>query len=385
VEGKYRQGIEMMTIHLFFKHRFLFSSIFLILFFFVSSVEGQQSVQEEKPVPVPVIVKEAKIDRFVDHVEALGTLRANESVDITATVTDTVTAIHFDDGQRVNAGDILVEMTNTEEHALLDEARSTLKEAQLQYERVKPLVERGAAARSQLDQQQRDYNTAGARYRAIESRLHDLLIVAPFSGVVGLRNISVGALIEPGVIITTLDDDSVMKLDFTVPAIHLATLKIGLPIQVRAPSFSDRTFPGEVSAINSRIDQATRSIVARAILPNPDRLLKPGLLMNVRLLNNLRDVVVIPEEALIPTGQENHVLVVTQSLDPVVAERRKVEIGGRRPGEVEIVEGLEAGEVVVIHGTLRARPGQQVEIIAVAAGNESLEQLLQQDVEGRGK
>lgn len=376
----------MMNVYLFFQHRFLFSSIFFILFLFVSSVEGQQlEPAEQKEKPVPVIVKEAKIDRFVDYVEALGTLRANETVDITATVTDTVTAIHFDDGQRVNAGDILVEMTNAEEHALLDEARSTLKEAQIQYERVKPLVERGAAARSQLDQQQRDYNTARARYRAIESRLQDLLIVAPFSGVVGLRNISVGALIEPGVIITTLDDDSTMKLDFTVPAIHLATLKTGLPIQARAPSFSDRTFPGEVSAINSRIDQATRSIVARAILPNPDRLLKPGLLMNVQLLNNPRDVVVIPEEALIPTGQENHVLVVDQSVDPVVAERRKVKIGVRRPGEVEIVEGLKAGEVVVIHGTLRARPGQEVQIVAVAAGNESLEQLLQQDGEGRAK
>ena len=372
----------MMNIHLFFQHRFLLSSILFILFFFVSSVEGQQ---EQKEKPVPVIVKEAKIDRFVDHVEALGTLRANETVDITATVTDTVTAIHFDDGQRVKAGDILIEMTNTEEHALLEEARSTLEEAQIQYERVKPLVERGAAARSQLDQQRRDFNTAGARYRAIESRLHDLLIVAPFSGVVGLRNISVGALIEPGVIITTLDDDSIMKLDFTVPAIHLATLKIGLPIQARAPSFSDRSFPGEVSAINSRIDQATRSIVARAILPNPNRLLKPGLLMNVQLLNNPRDVVMIPEEALIPTGQENHVLVVDQYVVPLVSERREVRIGARRPGEVEIVEGLEAGEVVVIHGTLRARPGQEVEIIAVAAEDESLEQLLQQDVGGLGK
>ncbi|MGB3224025.1 MAG: efflux RND transporter periplasmic adaptor subunit [Desulforhopalus sp.] len=373
----------MMKIHSFFKHHLKLSFIILIILFLVSPLEGQQAEQKEKPVPV--IVKEAKIDRFVDYVEALGTLRANETVNITATVTDTVTAIHFDDGQRVNAGDILVEMTNTEEHALLDEAQSTLKEAQIQYERVKPLVERGAAARSQLDQQQRDYNTARARYRAIESRLQDLLIVAPFSGVVGLRNISVGALVEPGVIITTLDDDSIMKLDFSVPAIHLATLKIGLPIEARSPSYSDRTFPGKISAINSRIDQATRSIVARAILPNPDRLLKPGLLMNVQLLNNLRDVVVIPEEALIPTGQENHVLIVDPSVDPVVAERRNVKIGARRPGEVEIVEGLKAGDVVVIHGTLRARPGQEVEIVAVADENESLEQLLQQDVEGRDK
>jgi membrane fusion protein (multidrug efflux system) len=370
----------MTNVQSYFYHHFLSFFICLFALVFVSAANGQQPGQA-----VAVIVKEAKIDRFVDRVAALGTLRANETVDLSATVTDTVTAIHFDDGQRVKAGDILIEMTSTEEHALLEEARSTMNEAQKQFDRVKPLVERGAAARSQLDEQRRDYDTARARYRAIESRLQDRLIVAPFAGVVGLRNISVGALIEPGDIITTLDDDSVMKLDFTVPAMHLATLKIGLPIEARAPSFAGRTFSGEVTAINSRIDQTTRSIVARAILPNPDRLLKPGLLMNVELLKNPRDVVVIPEEALIPTGQENHVLVVDRSTDSPVAERRGVTIGGRRPGEVEIRDGLKAGELVVIHGTLHARPGQQVRIIAVATADESLEHLLQQESGGPGK
>ncbi len=367
----------MINVQSYFQHHFLSFFICLFALFFVSAANGQQPGQA-----VAVIVKEVKTDRFVDRVAALGSLRANETVDLSATVTDTVTAIHFDDGQRVKAGDILIEMTSTEEHALLEEARSTLDEAQKQYDRVKPLVERGAAARSQLDEQRRDYDTARARYRAIESRLQDRLIVAPFAGVVGLRNISVGALIEPGDIITTLDDDTVMKLDFTVPAMHLATLKIGLPIEARAPSFAGRTFSGEVTAINSRIDQTTRSIVARAILPNPDRLLKPGLLMNVELLKNPRDVVVIPEEALIPTGQENHVLVVDRSTDSPVADRRGVTIGVRRPGEVEIVDGLKAGEFVVIHGTLHARPGQQVRIIAEATADESLEQLLRQDSGG---
>lgn len=370
----------MINVQSYFQHHFLFPFICLLVFLFVALAEAQQSGQA-----VAVIVKEAQIDRFVDRVAALGTLRANETVDLSATVTDTVTVIHFDDGQRVKAGDILIEMTSTEEHALLEEARSTLDEAQKQYDRVKPLVARGAAARSQLDEQRRDYDTARARYRAIESRLQDRLIVAPFAGLVGLRNISVGALIEPGDIITTLDDDSVMKLDFTVPATYLATLKIGLPIEARAPSFVGHTFSGEISAINSRIDQTTRSIVARAILPNSDRLLKPGLLMHVELLKNPRDVVVIPEEALIPSGQENHVLVVDRSTDPLVAERRRVIIGARRLGEVEIRDGLKPGEFVVVHGTLHARPGQQVRIIAVAAADESLEHLLRQGSGGPSK
>ncbi|MGB3211062.1 MAG: efflux RND transporter periplasmic adaptor subunit [Desulforhopalus sp.] len=367
----------MMTVRSFFQYCFLCLSICLALLVSFSLAWGQQ--------PTPVIVKEVGMDRFVDRVEALGTLRANETVDLTATITDTVTAIHFEDGQRVKAGDVLVEMTNEEEHALLEEERSTLNEAKKQYERVKPLVERGAASKSLLDQRRREYDTAQARFRAIESRLRDRLILAPFSGVVGLRNISVGALIEPGDLITTLDDDSVMKLDFTVPAIHLATLKTGLPVVAGAPSYGDRTFEGEVTGINSRIDRTTRSIIARALLPNADRLLKPGLLMSVELLKNPRDAVVIPEEALIPSGKVNHVLVVDQAADPPVAMRREVAIGGRRPGEVEIVSGLTVGEFIVIHGTLRARPGQAVKIIAVDTGDESLKQLLEQGVGGLTK
>ena len=326
--------------------------------------------------PAPVIVKEAAVDRFVDRIEALGTLRANESVQLTVAVTETVTAIHFEDGQRVEAGDILVEMTSAEEHALIEEERSTVAEAKKQYDRVRPLAKMGAASKATLDQRRREYETAKARLRAIESRMRDRLIIAPFSGAVGLRNISVGTLIEPGDIVTTLDDDRVMKLDFTVPAVFLATLKPGLSIEAKAPAYSGRKFKGKVSSINSRIDPITRSITVRALLPNPDRLLKPGLLMTVELLKNPREVLMIPEEALIPTGRQNHVLVVDRSADPPLSQRRQVTIGGRRPGEVEILDGHRAGEFIIIHGTLRARPGQPVKIIAVDRGDEPLGDLL---------
>jgi len=343
----------------------------------VASASSQQTI--------PVIVKEVTVERFDDSVEALGTLRANESVELTATVSETVTAIHFEDGQRVEAGDILVEMTNEEEHALITEEMSTVAEARKQYDRMKSLVERGSASKSLLDQRRREYETAKARLLATESRLKDRLVVAPFSGLVGLRNISVGALIEPGDVITTLDDDSVMKLDFLVPAIHLSTLRVGLPIQAGSPAYAGRTFRGTISGINSRIDPTTRSIIARALVPNPDRLLKPGMLMRVELLNNARDIVVIPEEALIPSGRENTVLVVDRSSDPAVTQRRQVTIGARRPGDVEILEGLQAGEFVVIHGTQKARPGQPVTVIAVDTGDEPLARLLKQYSGGPAK
>ena len=347
---------------------FMITILFVALFLLVPLVFGRP--------PGPVIISEAKRDLFVDRVEALGTLRANEFVELTATITDTVTKIHFDDNQRVDQGDILVEMTNAEENAMLEEMMSTLAEAEKQLNRIEPLARQGAATKDLLDQRRRDYETAKARLKQVESRLADRLILAPFAGFVGLRNISVGALVEPGDIITTLDDVSVLKLDFSVPAIHLDTLRPGVTIEARAPAFGDRVFAGEIASLNSRIDENTRSILARAILPNPDGVLVPGMLMSIEMLKNPREVIVIPEEALIPEGMSNFVLVVDRENDPVITRKREVEIGMRRPGEVEIRSGLSAGEFVVIHGAIRTRPGAPVNIIAVASGDESLEELL---------
>jgi membrane fusion protein (multidrug efflux system) len=267
-------------------------------------------------------------------------------------------------------------MTNQEEHALLEEALSTVTEARKQYQRIRPLAERGAVAQALLDQRRREYETAQARLQAIESRLQDRLIIAPFDGVVGLRNISVGAFIEPGDVITTLDDDRVMKLDFTVPAVHLASLKPDLSIEARSPAFPDRRFEGTVYSVDSRINAATRAIAARALLPNPERLLKPGLLMTINLLKNPREVLVVPEAALVPSAGENDVFVVDPAAAAPLAERRRVVIGARRVGEVEIRQGLAAGEFVVVHGTLRVRPGQPVSVTAIAESGMTLEALL---------
>jgi membrane fusion protein (multidrug efflux system) len=174
-----------------------------------------------------VIVAEARLEPVAERIEALGTLRANESVGITSNVTETISVVHFDDGQRVAEGAMLVEMTSAEEHALLEEAQARVAEAQSQYDRVRSLVAQRSASESLLDERKRDLDTARAMLVALESRLADRVVKAPFDGVVGLRNISRGALVEPGDLITTLDDDSVMKLDFTVPSLYLASTEAG--------------------------------------------------------------------------------------------------------------------------------------------------------------
>lgn len=321
---------------------------------------------------IPVIVTEARIVEFDDRVEALGTLLAYESVTLSSTVTETVTAIHFDDGDRVQAGQLLVELNDAEERALLEEARVQTAEAKRQYDRLKSLQAQGQAAASLVDEKQREWESAQARVRSLEARVADRSLRAPFAGVLGLRNISVGALVEPGDVITTLDDDRVMKLEFTVPTTFLEALRPGLQITARAPALSGRLFEGKVATIDSRVDPVTRSVRVRAHLPNPDHVLRPGLLMEVTLKKDPRRSVRLPEEALVQVGQHHYVLVAAGGR----AQRREITIGARRPGEVEILKGIEAGEQVIVHGTTRVRDGDAIRIVGVDDGSTPIAELL---------
>ena len=327
------------------------------------------------PPPTPVFATKVQLASMQDRTEALGTLRANESVELTATVTDTVSVINFDDGDRVEAGTVLVEMTSDEEHAQLEEARFAVAEAKRQYVRIESLHAQKSASESLLDERKREWDTGRARLNGIESRMADRLVRAPFAGVVGLRNVSVGALVRPGDLITTLDDDSVMKLDFSVPAVYMSRLKPGLNVIATTPAWQDERFEGTVKSVDSRIDPVTRTVIVRALLDNPDHRLRPGMLMHVEIASRQREAIVIPEECLVTRGRKQFVYVVDSAAGNTV-ERREVSIGTRKPGKVEIVSGLEAGELIITDGTLKVRPGSSVKIRAMDDGSTSLHELL---------
>ncbi len=328
-----------------------------------------------QPPGVPgVIVAEVREIPLADRIEALGTLKSRESVLITANVTDSISAIHFDDGERVKAGDLLIEMVSHEQHALLQEANARVAEAEQQYQRVKSLAASGSASASLLDERRRDLHTARATLAGVEARLADRLIKAPFDGVLGLRNISLGALVKPGDVITTLDDDTRLILDFAVPSVFLSALKPGLLVEARTRAFPDEQFDGTISSINSRVDPITRSIMVRALFANDDRLLRPGQLMTVELLRNPRQALMVPESAVLHRGDDHFVFVLTGE-ELIVAERQ-ITLGTRQPGKVEIVEGLTAGDQVVTHGLQKARTGEPVKILAVDDGTRSLKDML---------
>jgi membrane fusion protein, multidrug efflux system len=348
----------MMIRHNFREQFMKYAIIFASILFTANAF-----AQSDKPVDV--IVQPVALIPIQTELEAIGSLHANESIEITANLNKKITGINFHDGQRVRSGHILVEMTSHEERALLAEARVNSEEAKKQWERVDALAKSGAASQSLLDQRLREYEAAQARYKALESRLKDLLLQAPFSGVVGLRQVSVGALVSPGDVITTLNDDSKMKLDFTVPSIYLSSLSNGLSVKAKTRDLNNKILVGKVSSVDNQIDPVTRAIKVRAILENPDYELKQGMLMEVTLQTKHRQSLVISEAALMPLASNNFVFVVKELAEKkLIVERKKIEIGQRLVGSVEVISGLEEGDKVVTHGVQKLRAGQAIKILS---------------------
>ena len=257
-------------------------------------------------------------------------------------------------------GDVLVELDGEQARADLAVAEAALAESRSQYQRSRELYTTKVLSDAQIEQIEATFKANEARVASARSRLGDTVVRAPFAGRVGLRRISVGSLISPGTVITTLDDTSSIKLDFTIPETFVSAVQTGLKIVARSVSYPDESFEGTVSSIDTRVDPATRSVTVRALLPNPKGLLKPGMFLTVRLSRGAVDAVMVPEEALVPEQGDMFVFVVKDG----VAEKRPVRIGQRRVGDVQVVEGLADGELVVTEGTQKLRDGAAVAVQA---------------------
>ena len=320
-----------------------------------SGVTGPESVAV---VTVPVQQKPIAV-----QVEALGTARANEAVDVTSKTGNKVIAVRFDEGQWVRRGQVLIELDGAQDRADLAAAEAALAESRSAYERSRGLYTQQAVSQSQLEQIEATLKGNQARVAAAEARVADTVIRAPFDGRVGLRRVSVGALVSPGTVITTLDDTRTMKLDFDVPEAFLAILKPGLAVAAKSIAYPEESFDGTVESVDSRVDPVTRSIKVRARLPNPGGLLRPGMFLTVVVSREPLPGLVVPEQALVPERGEVYVFVVVDGR----ALRRVVAIGRRTPGEVEILAGVAAGERIVIEGTQKIRDGSVVHELKPAA------------------
>lgn len=308
--------------------------------------------------PVKVIAATVEAQDWVDRVEALGTAYANESVTLTAKVTETVSGVNFRDNQEVESGAILVELTDRAEVANLREAQAAYEDAERQYRRLVDLQKQGTIGKAQLEQQQSMRDQARARVQAIRARLSDRVITAPFAGQLGMRQVSPGTLVTPGTVITTLDDIATIKVDFSVPETFLAAVKIGEQIRATSAAWRGQTFEGAIESIDSRVNPVTRAVIVRARLPNAERKLKPGMLLSVELQQAPRQTLVIDELAIVQLGRQAFVFRIDADNS---VQQVPVEIGTRRPGEVEIVGGLNPGDRIVVEGTVKLRNGLTVD------------------------
>ncbi|MGS0682006.1 efflux RND transporter periplasmic adaptor subunit [Shewanella sp. 125m-7] len=317
-----------------------------------------QPQKKSRPTPNVVITK-AAMQPIRDEVEALGTSKANESITVTPKVTDVVTQVNFNDGDLVQKGRLLIQLQDSEQRARVTVAKVKVKDHQRELERIRSLVTSQTIAELERDRLQTLIDTAKAELAQAQSALGDRSIKAPFSGALGLRQVSVGALVSPGNAITTLDDISVIKLDFSVPERFLQALALGKKVEATAVAFDDEVFKGKVVSIDSRINPKTRTVIVRAEIPNPTQRLLPGMLMKVMLIKTSRDALILPESAIIPIQDRHYVYVVN---DEDVIEQKQVSLGLRKRGWVEIIDGVVLDEQVVIRGLLKVRPGDKVKV-----------------------
>lgn len=319
---------------------------------------GSEKDGRDRPPPL-VKVEPASTIRFVDSVEAIGTALANEQVTIAAPVTERIVSLNFDDGDFVQKGQRLAVLAAGQENAQLAEAQARAREANQQLQRVQTLRRRGFATKSNFDQQVAV--AAQARAQAAEARasIGDRVITAPFSGWVSLRTISAGAVVQAGTEIATISDVSTIKLDFSVPETLLPVLAPGLPILATAAAFPDQPFRGTIATIDPVLDPTTRAVKVRALLPNPDRKLRPGMLLTVAIETEPRLALSVPELSVVGEGEARYVYL----LGPDEKVKRvQVRTGTRMAGRVEIIEGLRPGQKVVTDGVVKLSDGMKVRV-----------------------
>lgn len=307
-----------------------------------------------------VLVATAMSVSFPLAVDALGTAKANESVDIRPKISETIRAINFEEGQRVEAGQSLVKLANEQAAAGVAVATANLVDMENQFRRARDLFDTRAISASELDQRSAQRDAARAELSAAKARLADTNIRAPFNGRVGLRYVSLGSLVTPQTVITTLDDTDIIKLDFDVPETWISRLERGLTALARSAAWPEEIFRGQVVSIDTRVDPVSRTVIVRAAVPNPSGRLRPGMFLTVTLLREDVMALVVPEQSIVPEQSQQFVFVVG---DGNTIEKREIQTGRRRPGQVEVVGGLAPGERVVAEGTQKVRPGSKVEIV----------------------
>lgn len=340
----------------------------------VSAKPAQQGPATQGPSAVTVRVAQATQGDLREDVNAIGTLLANESVMIRPELDGRIREIHFAEGQTVAQGAKLVSLDAMEVEAQLKATDADVSLNQSRLRRAEELKQKNFISGQALDDARENLNQSLARQAEIRARLDKLLLRAPFEGVVGVRQVSPGAYVSKGQDIARLEGIGTLKLDFRVPEVYLSRIRPGQDVIVNVDAYPGEQFRGEIYAVEPSVDEQTRTVLLRAKVPNPGVRLKPGQFARVSLtLGTRENAVIVPEQAIVPRGQDFYVFRVVDGK----ARLTRVELGLRRPGQAQIVSGLDAGETVVTDGQQRLRDGGMVKVVE-APGSGAPRQTAQQ-------
>lgn len=301
-------------------------------------------------------VKTAKISsaELSRQVKTLGTALAYDSAKIVAATSDYLTFLEINEGQHVKKGHLLAQLNDTEEKARVNELKALLNEQKRQLARLNNLTKTQASSLSLLDEQQAKVNATQAQLDAVLARLSEMQIRAPFDGLLGLRQVSEGAYISTGTVLTTLDDVSMIRVEFSVPERYIADLTLEMPLAITNVAYGDTVFTGKIKALDPRLDPVTRSIKVHGTIENSELKLRPGMLLNVTVELANSKVLQVPEKAIVPLQNRQYVFVVNSDNS---VKQVEITLGQRVPGSIEVLTGLSEGDEVVIEGTQKLRNG----------------------------
>jgi membrane fusion protein, multidrug efflux system len=324
------------------------------VYYFYSGDSGPAGMQGGPPPPA-VLVGHAQLGAVSDEIVAVGSLRSNESVVIRPEITGRVAEISFNEGEAVSKGALLIRLDDSVYRAELQQAEAQLALSKSNFERVSDLFKRGNAAARSRDEVLAQMRAAEANVALARALLDKTRIIAPFDGILGLRRLSPGDYVKPGDEIVNIENIDPVKVDFRIPEIHAAVLKVGQDITVALDPLPGKTFHGSVYAIDPLIDPNGRAVLLRARVENKQIELRPGMFARVNLVVERReDAIMLPETAVFPMGLKRFVYKVVDGK----AVRTEVETAIRREGRVEIRNGVKLEDLIVLEGHFKVQDGR---------------------------
>ena len=332
-----------------------FFSIVILLFFVNSQTlnAGTITIPKVKAVKVKNI-------QIKEELSLSGSIIANESVELTSVISEKIKKIKFIEGSLIKKNTVLVEFQNSEELAVLKQVQADLEESNLKYERAMKLLSEGNISQAVVDKRFKEKKVLEGRFEEISAKIEDLVIKAPFDGVIGTKNFSIGSFVNPGQVIANFYDINTVKIKFFLPEKYIPMVKVNQEVKAK---FLNRNLDitGKIYAINPSVDNKTRTFEVLALVKeNKNLFLKPGMMVSVKLLFNEQSVLSVPEGSIIPEGEDTYVFIVDEKNN---VEKKLVKIGIRKKGIIEVIAGLKKNDLVVSEGTNKIKAGLRVELI----------------------